>query len=564
MLGRAVETGDPELGETAREAAGVETGAAAEFEQGAARSRCAPGPEGGGDAVGVVAEEPFATESVEPGGTVEEARRLGLARHVLGRDSGGWGAGRRRGGRGPGDGRAILAREGHAHEAQGWRGTRPAQPGGERAQGGPGGDQRQGERGAAIGEGLREARLAGPPPLEIEESGGGEHDAGRHEQAPADEGQEGEDQQRIPGVTRCAQGEQRQEEQQDAAGDGALGIERAQPAPEAERTEREEEERLVALRGGQGQRRQPGGGREVGGGEQPLDPAQQVEAFPGGEPLFLHVAAEVTEDASADAEEGEIGEQRRADGGEAELEAAPPGPQPAGPEEGGQGDDGVKLGQGGAGEQHPGQDRTVGEPRPEGQQQEADRHDIDVAAVCHFEDEQRVPGVEQDPLGTLAQPQQQPDQHQHRQQVDAAQGELGPGDAIGVQPVERAEEPLGDRGVDRDDRWAIDVLEDRRVAVGGQGGIGRGVAVGVDALGLDAPVPDVAVDIVRGGWRLLGEGDPRRQRDEEDQRQGDAGGRAAQDDPPRREAVDGQLRQHGGEEGARVGGQRGPVRRPEH
>jgi hypothetical protein len=60
------------LGILLREATGIKTGAAAEFENMSAGRRAVGGKESAGDLLGMIAEEVLATEGVEPGAALEE------------------------------------------------------------------------------------------------------------------------------------------------------------------------------------------------------------------------------------------------------------------------------------------------------------------------------------------------------------------------------------------------------------------------------------------------------------------------------------------------------------
>ena len=79
---------------------------------------------------------------------------------------------------------------------------------------------------------------------------------------------------------------------------------------------------------------------------------------------------------------------------------------PRRPEQGRERHDSVELRQRRGGQEARRSRSGVGQPCLQGQHQEADRDDVNVPTVPQFEDEQRVPGVEDHPLGAQAQTEQ--------------------------------------------------------------------------------------------------------------------------------------------------------------
>jgi hypothetical protein len=206
-------------------------------------------------------------------------------------------------------------------------------------------------------------------------------------------------------------------------------------------------------------------------------------------------------------------------------------PEGAAAQKGGGDHDGQELGQNRAGQKGTGGAEPPLRPAQQRHRQQADGDGVDMAIAGERPQHERIPGVDEHALGGQTNERQQPQQADDRHHLEGEHRELHGDDALADAADDR-EHHLRRGRIDRARiAAAVDVGIDRAVPQRRQRRIGGNVAVGVDAGGLDAAIPDIAVYIARQQQRVGDQDHPHDHGDTEDEPDGAAALRPAQHEP---------------------------------
>ena len=123
-----------------------------------------------------------------------------------------------------------------------------------------------------------------------------------------------------------------------------------------------------------------------------------------------------------------------------------------------------------------------------------------MRGVGQFENHERIPQIDEREAHWASQNAQQENKQCAPQQITCRHGDLEPADIVGNDSPQDSKRQFGAGRINRHGILAIDPRPDGFFAQEVDFGRGGRVGIGTDAICLDAPVPYVAIHVVRESW----------------------------------------------------------------